>query len=169
MPVTVQKWLKNNWFSIFTSTMAFVLSTAVNQGIDWYKDIQVQDATKSGVANETTKNLAAIERFNNKNIAFKDSCQNKRIDEATSKNLYLFPVSLSNEYYLSNGQKISELNGDLLNQINQAYNAQQLLMNTIPLMYSGLKGNNKEVESEVYDLYCDYQDKLKKLNENFHD
>ncbi|MFW5406523.1 hypothetical protein [Pectobacterium carotovorum] len=159
-----KKWLKNNWFSLFASTMAFVLSTAVNQGIDWYKDSQVQNATKAGLINETKKNIAAILKFNNKNMAFKNGCEKVKIDDATTRNLILAPVVFSNEYYLSNSQKISELDEGLLNKINAAYNAQQLFTNTTPSIYFGNNGFNKDVESEIYTLYCDYQNKLTKLH-----
>ncbi|KHT37426.1 hypothetical protein [Pectobacterium carotovorum] len=159
-----KKWLKNNWFSLFASTMAFVLSTAVNQGIDWYKDSQVQDATKAGLINETEKNLAAILMLKNKGIEFKNGCEKVKVNDKTTQNLVRAPAIFSSEYYIFNSQKISELDRSLLNEINAAYNAQQLFINTIPSIYSRSGGINKDVESEIYTLYCDYQNKLTKLH-----
>ena len=159
-----KQWLKDNWFSIFASTLAFILSTTVNQGIDWYKDMQVLNATKIGLLNETKKNIAATERINKAYITFQNGCGKEiSINDKITRSLTLIPAGLSSDYYLSNSQKISELDEPLLDSVYAAYNTQELMLNTIPSIYYGGNEMNKDAIREIYTLYCDYQGKLQQL------
>lgn len=162
-------WFKKNRFSILASSLAFILSTAVNQSIDWYKDNKDQEATKSGLINETSKNIEALIRFNNKNPSFKNNCQNVEITPYTTQNLLFLPVMFSSEFYLSNSQKVSQLDKTLLLKVDEAYTSQQSVSKATAFLYSGGMNINKEAEKDLYSQYCDYQNKLKYLNESLKD
>ncbi|KFF69284.1 hypothetical protein [Pectobacterium brasiliense] len=64
-----KKWLKNNWFSLFASTMAFVLSTAVNQGIDWLIADNIGRSFKQAILHWADLSASTAERKNTTRLA----------------------------------------------------------------------------------------------------
>lgn len=161
--LTVKQWLRKNRFSICSSFIAFVMSTIVTQGIEWYKDNGDKDATLSGVRNETQRNLAVLQKFKQDNPAFNGECRKFVIDKKTSMNLIYLPGKLYGDFYMTNSQKISALDSDILASITAAYTDQQQIINNMSMLYTPGMREKGNAEQELYTLFCDYQSHLEAL------
>lgn len=160
---SMKQWFRKNQFSIFSSFIAFVMSTSVTQGIEWYKENGDKDATLSGVRNETQRNLAVLKKFKQQNPTFDGKCRNVVIDKKTSMNLVYLPGKLYGDFYMTNSQKISALDSNILASITAAYTDQQQILNDMSMIYTPSIRENGNAEQELYTLFCDYQSHLEAL------
>lgn len=161
--LSMKQWFRKNRFSICSSFIAFIMSTFVTQAIEWYKDNGDKDATLSGVRNETQRNLAVLEKFKQQNPTFDGECKNFVIDKKTSMNLVYLPGKLYGDFYMTNSQKISALDSDILTKITAVYTNQQQILNDMSMIYTPGIRENGNVEQELYSLFCDYQSHLESL------